>query len=189
MNTIEFTLGDVCKCTFYKTEFRILKVESPNYELFEDIIMEWLKTNKVDRAWFTIDPAYDIKMKGNWRAHDQLVLIDDAWKVLIYYAADGKHFIKDLKTKEMPVELIKSLDAKIPGVDKHIVADKVDARVVVAVIYNFVNGNQYTFDIKDKTIDLTWITPFVRDNLGRKFASAHIMALRAFKKKLNETQD
>ena len=77
---------------------------------------------------------------------------------------------------------------------KHIVSNTVTLDVARTVIEAYKEGTlkEYTFDIKDHTIDMSTITPFVKVNMGRKFNAAHIFAMRELRrileKQRNETE-
>lgn len=66
-------------------------------------------------------------------------------------------------------------------------SDKIDFEFVkkISEIYKH-HGNleEYEFDVKDHTIDLSTITPWVRDNMGSQYCMAHLRALKICKDKL-----
>lgn len=182
------------KCLYHKSDIKylhaFLDIED-NFELFENELLETIEEYKFEKVWFIIPNNYDLKFSNKkiWRVYDEFIIVNGVEKILVYYSADGKKFLKDLILTEMDNETKTRLNEKFPGTLKHIKSNKVDEKVVIAVVYNFVNGDldKCTFDIQDKNIDLIKITQFVKDTMGRKFASSHIMALRELRRKLNET--
>lgn len=66
---------------------------------------------------------------------------------------------------------------------KHIVSDRITTDIARIVIEAYKEGTlkEYTFDIKDTSIDMKVITPFVKKEMGRKYAAAHIFAMRELK--------
>jgi hypothetical protein len=196
MNAHEITFdvnGVTADCWHYKTDVRILKAfvgMDSGYEMFEEKLMAWVTETTLDRVWFTIPIGYDLSFsdRHNWYVHDKFVNVNGEWRVLVYYAADGKHFINDLEMKDMPPEMIEALDVKFPGISPNIIRSTVDEFVVRRAIIHFVNGRlqDSNIQIDNPKIDLVWVTPFVKAKLGRKFAASHLFALRAFKKILNE---
>jgi len=73
---------------------------------------------------------------------------------------------------------------------KHIISDTVTPEVARIIIEAYKNGNlsEYTFNIKDQHIDMSKITPYVKEHMGRKFNAAHIFAMRELRRIL-EKQD
>lgn len=185
-------LGKTCVCTYSNTGIKTLTAfigMDSEFELFEPMIRKWAADMNVHRIWFTIPHDYNILLPDNhfWRAHNELVIVDNHLRILIYYAIDGKRFINNLPPTAMPETLLLTLDKKFPGIYPYIISECVDKYVVLNVIHNYVNGDfdKCTVNIVNPTIDLIWITQYVKSTLGRKFASAHIAALRLLRKKLN----
>lgn len=68
----------------------------------------------------------------------------------------------------------------------HIVAERVSTDIARIVIEAYKEGTlgSYTFEIADTTINMQEITPFVKKHMGRKYAAAHIYAMKELKKVL-----
>ena len=74
---------------------------------------------------------------------------------------------------------------------KEIIADSVTTEVAKKVIEAYKEGtlSEYKISIQNHDIDMSVITPYVRDHMGRKYAAAHIFAMRELRRMFENDKD